>query len=462
MGYCRSAKSTYDEWADIAGDPGLRWESLYEDFKATTRYEPGTSPIYPAGYINESAYGDGPLIVSQQQAFDGFDPTWHEVLVDGLGVESRDLNAGYGIGAAYITAAIRPSNRTRDYALEAYGWQMAGRKNAEILHGAWATKVIFAGNRARSVEYFKQDDNRTYTASAREIIVSAGTIGSPKLLMLSGVGPASHLSELGISVVADIADIGLNLRDHHLSAMEFEVDSSVSTVFQWASNTTRFADVTAEYEQNATGPLANIAGGSFAIARVPDKVLEAANDTFHLATPKDRGHLFYNYATAPFVPASPNVSIVSTYAALVQPKASGSVRLNSSDYRDSPLIDSNYYGAEEDMTAILYGYKQLRTLAGSEKLSGIVQREVFPGQDAQSDAELMEAIKTSAQTLQHPVGTVSLGTVLDSKYRVNGLDGIRVVDSSVIPYPPVCLLQANVYAIAHRVARIVLEEEQGR
>ena len=109
--------------------------------------------------------------------------------------------------------------------------------------------------------------------------------------MLSSVGPSLHQHNLGIPVVADVLDVGENLRDHHLSALEFEVYPTVSTVYQWSSDTTRLAEVTGEYEQNATGPLANIPAGSFAVARVPNDVLKSWNDTFHLSLPEDRGHL---------------------------------------------------------------------------------------------------------------------------------------------------------------------------
>jgi len=143
------------------------------------------------------------------------------------------MNGGVGqsIGVTYGFETNRVSNRTRDYALEAYGWQMTGRSNAQILHNAWVSKIGFEGMRATDVTYFTgPNKNQSYVLIAREIIVSAGAIGSPKLLMLSGIGPRQHLEDVGIQVVTDIPDVGSNLKDHHFSVLEYNVTNAVDTI----------------------------------------------------------------------------------------------------------------------------------------------------------------------------------------------------------------------------------------
>ena len=457
MAYCRGAPSVFDEWAKVSGDVGLMWQNLFEDFKATVHYENATTG--PQDHLNASAYGTGPLAVTSEIIEDGFSNHFHDALASELGLQDRDLNAGFGIGNNRAAAeTVRSSNRTRDYALEAYGWSMAGRANAHILPHAWASKINFEGKRAVSMDYVVGADNKTQTAHAREIIVTSGAINTPKLLMLSGIGPARHLRDFNIPVLLDAPAVGGNLYDHHFPVLEYEVYPNVTTSFL-QQNKTYLNEITAEYKDNATGPLANI-GTSFALARIPDDVLIANNDSFHLSTPKDRGHLLFQYGSAPMIRPAPNASIISVWVALVQPEAAGHVRLNSSDFRVAPLIESNYYGSKNDMFAISWGYKKLRSIMLSPAFKGVVKREVFPGSNVTSDKDVLDALKTSSQSYHHVLGSVSLGKVLDSRFRVKGVRGLRVADSSSFPYPPTCHTQADVYAVAHRVARMIREERQ--
>lgn len=128
---------------------------------------------------------------------------------------------------------------------------------------------------------------------------------------------------------------------------------------------------------------------------------------------------------------------------------------------DSPLIDPNYFGSESDRACVLWGYKKLREVINSAKLKDIVVKEIFPGAKATTDAELMEAIRGGAQSYHHPMGTVALGTVLDANFRVKGVQGLRVVDSSVFPNPPNAHPQADVYAVSHLAARQIIAADKG-
>jgi len=133
----------------------------------------------------------------------------------------------------------------------------------------------------------------------------------------------------------------------------------------------------------------------------------------------------------------------------VQPEAAGYIRLSSSDYRDNPLIYSNYYGSAGDKAAMLWGYKKVREVSTSAIMAPLVVRELFPGPNVTTDEQLWTAIQDSAQTFHHPVGTAALGKVVDGDWRIVGLEGIRVADTSTFPYLPTCHLQASVYAYAH-------------
>lgn len=193
--------------------------------------------------------------------------------------------------------------------------------------------------------------------------------------------------------------------------------------------------------------------------RAPDSVFEAVNSSYYLSIPEDRPQIMYQYATTPFLPNSPNVSIIGAFASVVQPEESGYIALNSSDYRDPPLIYSNYYGSEGDKAAILYGYRQLLSIFRSDDLQDFIVEELFPGPDVTTDEQMWEAIQQGAQSWHHPVGTTALGTVLDRNWRVKGLEGIRVVGSSAMPTLPTSAIQAAVYALAHRAALDIVEAD---
>ncbi len=457
MLYCRGASSVFDEWAKISGNNGLAWNSLLQDFKATSHYT-----YQPADYsqvVNTSVYGNGPLEVSRSSGLTGFDMPFANALESALGLEQVDMTDGTGIGIDLGLGSVRVSNRTRSYARNTFGYSMANRPNVQLIHNAWVQHIGFSGITAQNVTYIDTLNNQTHTIIAKEIIVSAGAIHSPKLLMLSGVGPKNRLSALKIPVVADIPDIGSNLYDHHYSVVEVEVTDNIETVWQWSQNATEVALAKAEYAANSSGPLGWNNGDVYAGARIPDSVFQAVNNTYYPSIPKDRPQVFYEYSTAPFIQPAPNVSIVSAWATLVQPEATGYLTLNSSDYQDSPLIYSNYYGSAGDKTAIMYAYKQLRSILQSNDLNSVVVKEIFPGPDVKTDAQIWQAIQQTGSSFHHPVGTVALGKVLDSNWRIKGLDGIRVVDSSSVPTPPTCHPQADIYAIAHRAAQDIAQAD---
>ncbi len=457
MLYCRGASSVFDEWAKISGNDGLAWDSLLDDFKATSHYT-----FQPADYsevVNTSVYGDGPLEVSRSSGLTGFDLPFASALESTLGLQQVDFTDGTGIGIDLGLGSIRVSNRTRSYALNTFGYEMANRPNVQLIHNAWVQRIGFLRDTAQNVTYIDTLSNETHTITAKEIIVSGGAINSPQLLMLSGVGPKDQLSALNIPVIADIPDIGSNLYDHHYSSIEVAVTPDVETFWQWDVNATGAALAKVEYAANESGPLGRNNGDLYAGFRLPDSVFEGVNSTHYLSLPQDRPHVLFEYSTVPFIQPAPNVSIVTAFATIIQPEATGYLTLNSSNYQDPPLIFSNYYGSAGDKSAIIAGYKQLRTVLQSDDLKSIVVREIFPGANVTSDAQIWEAIQSSAQSFHHPLGTVALGTVLDSNWRIKGLKGIRVVDSSAIPTPPTCHPQADVYAIAHRAVLDIIKAD---
>ena len=466
MLYCRGAASVFDEWAEISGNDGLAWESLREDFKQTTHYRTDRATDY-AQVVDEGAFGKaGGLEVTRQQKQVSFDEPFADELKRTLDLDEVDMVSGAGIGVGQGLETIRVSNRTRSYAVNEYGYRMANRPNFNLIHDAWVQRIGFRGRTAHSVTYTTGDD-RQHTIYADEVIVAAGAVNSPQLLMLSGIGPKEKLVELDIPVVADIPAVGANLYDHHYAVMEFRAAQDVETAWQWSENATGAAVAKAQYTTPGggnsgkdLGPLGRINGDVFAALRLPDSVFEAVNSSHHLKLPKDRPQVIYEYASTPFLQPSPNVSIISGFVAVVQPEGTGHVTLNTSDYRDAPLIYSNYYGSAGDRAAMEYGYKQLREIMRSDALSPFIKDEIFPGKDVTSDEDVWKSIQQGSQSWHHALGTVALGTVLGPDWRIKGLKGIRVVGSPAMPRPPTCAIQAHTYAIAHRAALDIVKADR--
>jgi choline dehydrogenase len=463
MAYCRGAPSVFDEWATASGIPGLAWSKLEPYFQKSTVLQVPNGPDYQV-VVNggPGEFGNGSVHVSYEQQLLKTEPFfWKAFQNSSTGEVLVDLTSGKtGIGIALGGPhAIISGNGTRSYAWPAYGFAAAARPNVRVIHGAWASKILFDGTRAVGATWSSAADNSTHTELAKEVILTAGALNTPKLLMLSGIGPKDHLSSLSIPVVKDVPELGSNLYDHHSAVVMVEVPSFIFTSVQ-ASNASILDPLLAQYHANGTGPLSNPGASSFIAERVPDSVLKSfgVNVTFQLNLPADRPHLLYQYANAPFQPNPENKNVVSAFVAVIQPEAAGSVRLASSNFRDDPLLDSNYYGSPGDLALQLYAYKRLLNIMRSEKLAPIVLSEVYPGSNVTTKDGILKAVQQSARSFHHPAGTASLGKVLDTEFRIPGIDGLRVIDSSAVPNLPTCHLQASIYALAEFAADMLKSE----
>ncbi|KAK3898729.1 hypothetical protein C8A05DRAFT_37684 [Staphylotrichum tortipilum] len=458
MAYCRGAASVYDEWAKISGNANLGWRGMLEAFKATTHWNGDVDAAYTQP-VNASSFGQGPLEISRQSKQLVFDQPFVSTLATELQVPIVDFASGAGIGVSQGLQSIRVSNRTRSYAYNTFGYLASTRPNFELRTGAWASKIGFArGKSADSVQYNDTVTGKMRTVNGHEIILAAGAINSPQLLMLSGIGPAGALKRHGIKVVQDTPQVGQNLIDHHYAVVTYTAAPGVDTMWQWRYNATRAAMEEADYARDGSGLLGITNGAGLGAQRLPDGVFQGTGD-FQPSLPGDRPHVAYLYSTTPFLASTPNVSVVSAFAAVVQPESRGNVSLASGNYRDAPLIYGNWWGAASDRAAVVAGYKRLRGLFASPQLQAHAPTELYPGADVTADDELWAAIQQGSQSWHHPVGTTALGTVLDSNWRVKGVKGLRVVGASSIPVIPTCPIQAAVYALAHRAAVDIAEAD---
>lgn len=431
---------------------------MLDEFRQVSRYRDPPHADYKQ-FVNTSVYGNGPVEVSRSSGLTGFELPFSEAIEAELGLARRDLTDGTGIGIDLGVSAIFAQNRTRSHPRNTFGIVAQGRPNLQVIHDARVIKIHFDGKTAVGATYQSASGGKAVKIKAAEIIVSAGAIGTPRLLLLSGVGPKGKLKELGIPVVADNRDVGANLRDHPFSIMQLQVVPEVMTVWQWLSNETQAVIAKEQYAANASGPLGWNNGYSFAAFRLPDSAWPKGVDNGHyLSLHKDRPHVLIQFSTVPFI-QSPNSTIIA-WASLVQPEAAGSVSLRSADYNDPPIIYTNFYGSEGDKAAVLWTYKKLREILKRPEVSSLIVAERYPGPDVVSDDAIWAAMGQQTYSFRHPVGTAAIGKVLDPNWRVKSLKGIRVVDSSAFPYPSTCHPQATVYALASRAAKDIIRSDK--
>ncbi len=422
MVYIRGQAEDYDAWA-AAGNPGWGWDDVLPLFRRMESHPLGEGPYHG---------GSGPLHVSDPQS--DLHPLCESFLAAAgeLGLEPNpDFNGARqeGVGRYHITTR----GGTRMSAARAYLHRARGRENLTVVTGAHAARILFDGARASGVEYLA-DGERLCCRASREVIVSAGAINSPQLLMLSGIGPAETLREYGIDIVSANPAVGGNLQDHY--GIDHFYESTVPTL----NNRLRpwWGKLLAglEYLALRRGPLAislNQAGGFFRTR--PD-------------LPRPNMQLYFSplsYLKAP--PGTRPLMNPDPYPGFMlgicqcRPTSRGYLTLAGADPRIPPRIQPNYLATEHDIAENLEGVRFLRRLSRTRALGDLIRREIEPGIEVDDDAGLAQHIRARGSSVFHPVSTCRMGpddghNVVDHRLRVYGVDGLRVADASIFPTMP--------------------------
>jgi choline dehydrogenase len=279
--------------------------------------------------------------------------------------------------------------------------------------------------RATGVEY--EADGQVRTARGGEVLLSGGAYNSPQLLMLSGIGPAAHLGEMGIPVVHDLPGVGRNLGEHPRVPLEFAAGGPVTFVNQLRFD--RAARAVAQWYLFGTGPFARQLNSANPMLRTDPRLAQPDIQLFSNPV-KLSAHLWF-----PGFVKSPEHAF-SSDVILLHAQARGWVTLKSPDPRELPAIRLNLFDNEADFTTARAGLRLARRIYGTEPMAGLISRESVPGAEVQSDAEIDAHVRATAGTTQHPVGTCAIGPVVDPELRVHGVAGLRVVDASVMPDVP--------------------------
>jgi choline dehydrogenase len=429
MVYIRGNRVDYDAWRDDHGCTGWGYEDLLPSFLRAEDQQRGAGPFHGVG---------GPLRVEDGRFRQPASEAWVSA-AEAAGLEANDdFNGATQDGVGFYQVTQRAGRRWS--AADAYLRPAVARGNVTVEVEAVATGVIVEGERAVGVRY-RQGGGLHEARAAREVIVAAGTVATPQLLMLSGIGPADDLRASGVDVLVDAPAVGAGLHDHPAC---FPVWSTpdVPTLFELAT-----PENVARWERDGTGPMAShgVEAGAFARSRTG---LPAPDLQYGMA------------GGPPPVPGGdPTQRVVATPVVAVAPRSRGRVTIRSADPLGSPFIDPDFLADESDVEVLVTGVRLARDIAAQEPFAKLVAAEVAPGPDV-DDERLRDWVRTSVATIFHPTGTCAMGgpsAACDLDLRVRGIADLRVVDASVMPATPRGNTNAPTIAVAERAADLVRE-----
>jgi choline dehydrogenase len=437
MIYMRGSRYDYDTWRDEYGCAGWGYTDLLPYFLRSENNSRGESAYHGAS---------GPLSVQDLRFKSSLTGAFVAAARSCGQAANDDFNGPRQDGVGYYQVTQRGGRRWS--AADAYLHPAARRPNLTIATDALAVAVEIEGGRAVGVRYLQRGTEVFATADV-EVILAAGAVGTPQLLMLSGVGPADHLREHDIPVMADSPGVGANLSDHPVVTAMWSTPRSRGL---WERSGP--ANL-ARWQLTHSGPLAtNVAEAGGFSRTAPD--LPAPDIQWHvLPVP------YQNFGLT-----DPAIRALSVLITLVAVGSRGRIRLRSSDPRHKPDIDPAYLSDMGDLDPLLRAIEMVREFAAARPMSKICTSELAPGEDVRTEGDLVEWIRREITTIYHPVGTCAMGgdsrlaaskltSVVDTELRVRGIERLRVVDASVMPTVPRGNTNAPTIAIAERAADLI-------
>ncbi len=435
--FTRGCPEDYDAWADEFGCAGWSFKDV--------------QPLFLRSEDNDTLAGawhgiGGPLGVSNLAP----NPMTRAFVqaCQQLGMPyNPDFNGPRQDGAGAYQTTTRDARRCS--AAVGYLRPAMGRPNLTVRTGVQIRRIVVEGGRAVGVETVEGGVARV-TRATREVLLTAGAIGSPKLMLLSGLGPADELRALGVPVVADLPEVGRNLHDHFGIDIVYELNGPHG--FDKYARPHWMAWAGLEYALFRKGPVASniVEGGAFWYA---DR---------SAATPDLQFHFLVGAGVEEGVPKIESGAGVTLNSYTLRPRARGSVRLRSADPAEQPIVDPNFLGDPYDLKTSTEGVRISREIFRQSALGKRVRKEHFPGDGVSSNAELEQYARQYGRTSYHPVGTCRMGgdarSVVDPQLRVRGIEGLRICDSSVMPR----LVSSNTNAPSIMIAEKASDLVRGR
>ena len=419
MLYVRGQHEDYDGWRDL-GCEGWGFNDVLPYFKRSENNQRGNSEWHGTG---------GPLSVAFQQSPRPISEAWMEAAQQCGVALNEDFNGAKQEGAGlHQVTQFWDDQRNGERCSAAAGYLhpiMAQRSNLTVITGAHATELLWTDRRITGVKYRRGHQTLEVHAQA-EVLLCAGTFQSPQLLMLSGIGPGDHLQSLGIEVKQDLQGVGTNLQDHLDVTLAYRsLRNDVLGIAPGAA--LQLLKGIHQWRKDGTGMVATPYAEAGAFVRcAPDATRPDIQFHFVVARVEDharRLHWGYGY---------------SCHVCVLRPHSRGSVRLQSRDPLDAPLIDPAFLSDDRDTALMVDGAKKLRTIMQAPALQSYRGKEIYTA-DIQTDAQWEGYIRERADTIYHPVGTCKMGAahdpmaVLDAQLRVKGIPGLRVIDASAMP-----------------------------
>jgi choline dehydrogenase len=424
MVYIRGNRLDYDGWRD-AGHPGWGYDDLLPYFKKSEDNERGESEYHGAG---------GPLTVSESRSQNPLSHAWIEAAQETGLPANDDFNGADQTGVGMYQATQRGGMRCSTAV--AFLQPALERPNLTVETRTQVHKLIVEDGRAVGVAGERFGEPVELRAD-REVILSAGSYNSPQLLMLSGIGPADHLTMKEIEVKVDLPDVGQNLQDHLNSGVIYTTEEPVSLILGAEP------EYQAMFANEGRGPLTSNVAEAGGFWRT-DPSLPAPDIQFHAAPV-----MFVDEGLG-----DPTAHGLSFGACLLTPKSRGTVTLRSADPTAKPWIRHNFLSDPGDARTMIEALRLTMDIARAPALAPYCQ-ELFVGPGSSEDVALRGHLGRRSQTLYHPVGTCAMGPVVDEQLRVHGVEGLRVVDASVMPVVPRGNTNAPTIAIAERAADLI-------
>jgi choline dehydrogenase len=436
MLWIRGNPADYDGWSQM-GCQGWSFDEVLPYFKSIERYAPG-----------EAERGkSGPILVEDYRTTLDLTHRFVEAAQQAGIRLTKDLNGRVHEGVGY--SQMSRNGRFRGSTARTFLAQARGRQNLRVATKAYATRLLFDGRRCVGVA-FRQNGRDRQARAAREVIVAGGTINSPHLLQVSGVGPAAHLKSIGIDVVHDLPGVGANLSDHYAIRISHRARDAVS--INELSRGMRLVGETARWLTTGRGALTF--GVSSAQAFVRSREGLASPDIQLLFSPAS-----YDQNKFGELEREPGMTIAVSIA---RPESRGTVLAKSPDPFVRPSLRPNYLSAPNDLRVSLAGIAWARKIFAAPALARHSVEEITPGAGVVSEAALADYIRQQGTTIYHIVGTCRMGddpmAVVDSRLKVRGLAGLRVIDASVMPAVTTANTNAPTIMIAEKGAAMIRQD----
>ena len=439
--YVRGQPEDYDRWRQM-GNRGWGWDDVLPLFRKAESYD---------GAGGDLRGRTGPLGVTNIPVRRSITDAWLEAAVAAGYRNNPDYNGEYQEGVGRFQATLRKGFRCS--AAVAYLNPAKKRTNLKVETGAMAERLTFEARRATGVCYRDKSGKQRHVRATREVILSAGAIGSPHILMQSGIGEASGLLELGIEPVAELKGVGKNLQDHLQARTVFKCQPR--TLNDDVNSLTARVGMGIQFALFRTGPMAMAASFVCGFVKSNEDV----------STPDLQFHV-QPWSADSIGKGVHNFSAFTASICQLRPESRGELRLNSKDPREYPEIHPNYLATETDRRTIVEGIKIGRRVAEVEPLSSMITSEYQPGPEVRSDGEILEWVRNTAVTIFHPTGTCKMGqgedSVVDERLRVRNIGGLRVADCSIMPEIVSGNTNAAAIMIGEKASIMIMEDcEQG-